>query len=241
VIRRLPIRLKLTLAFTIAMAVVLTATAFFLYLRLRTELDNRIDQNLNTRLQVVSARLQSGGAGRRSLEQAVARGEEGTGIVEVLPPGGQSVLGSQELVGDQPLLSPGDLRRLAASDSTVDLQSEQPELGPVRILVHPVEVGGSRVIVAVGATLEDRNEALANLRTLLLVGEPVALLLAALLAYAVIGAALRPVDQMLRRLRGGCQPRAPDAADDAEDRARTDAGRAPGRGRVRRSGRGGDR
>ena len=202
-IRRLPIRLKLTLAFTIAMAVVLTATAFFLYLRLRTELDNRIDQNLHTRLQVVSARLQNGGAGRRSLAQAVARGEEGTGIVEVLPPGGQTVLGSQELVGDQPLLSPGDLRRLAASDGTVDLQSEQPELGPVRILVQPVEVGGSRVIVAVGATLEDRNEALANLRALLLVGEPVALLLAALLAYAVIGAALRPVDQMLRRLQEG--------------------------------------
>jgi two-component system OmpR family sensor kinase len=203
VIRRLPIRLKLTLAFTIAMAAVLTATAFFLYLRLRTELDNRIDQNLHTRLQVVSAQLRNGGGGRRALERAVARGEEGTGFVEMLPPGGRTVLGARELLGDEPLLSAGDLRRLAASDSTVDLQSEQPELGPVRILVHPVEVGGRRVIVAVGATLEDRNEALANLRALLLVGEPVALLLAALLAYAVIGAALRPVDQMLRRLQEG--------------------------------------
>src|SRR5262249_20098489 len=57
VTRRLPVRVKLTLAFTVAIAAVLTATALFLYLRLRTELDNRIDESLHTRLELVSARL----------------------------------------------------------------------------------------------------------------------------------------------------------------------------------------
>jgi signal transduction histidine kinase len=51
----------------------------------------------------------------------------------------------------------------------------------------------------VGTSLEDRNEALSNLRALLLVGEPIALLLAALAAYAVISAALRPVEAMRTR------------------------------------------
>ena len=54
-------------------------------------------------------------------------------------------------------------------------------------------------MVAVGTSLEDRNQALSNLRALLLVGEPMALLLAALAAYAVIGAALRPVEAMRTR------------------------------------------
>ncbi|MGD9734127.1 MAG: sensor histidine kinase [Solirubrobacterales bacterium] len=203
-IRRLPIRLTLTLAFTFAMALVLTATAFFLYLRLRTELDNRLDQTLHTHLQVVSTQLQAGGGGRRAVARAAARGEEGSGIVEVLAPGGNAVLGAREALGDKPLLGAGEIRRLAADGGgAVDLRSEQPELGAVRLLVKPVTVDGGQFIVAVGVTLEDRNEALANLRALLLVGEPVALMLAALAAWAVVGAALRPVNEMLVRLEDG--------------------------------------
>ena len=50
-----------------------------------------------------------------------------------------------------------------------------------------------------GASLDDRNEALDNLRTILLMGGPVALLLASLAGYIVAGRALRPVEAMRRR------------------------------------------
>jgi signal transduction histidine kinase len=53
--------------------------------------------------------------------------------------------------------------------------------------------------VVVGAALEDRNEALADLRRALLVGGPIALLLASLAGYALAGATLRPVESMRRR------------------------------------------
>ena len=53
-----------------------------------------------------------------------------------------------------------------------------------------------------GAALDDRDEALAALRTQLLVGGPLALLLASLAGYALAGAALRPVEAMRRRADG---------------------------------------
>jgi signal transduction histidine kinase len=53
--------------------------------------------------------------------------------------------------------------------------------------------------VVVGAPLDSRDEALGNLTTQLLIGGPAALLLAALAAYGVATAALRPVESMRRR------------------------------------------
>jgi two-component system, OmpR family, sensor kinase len=205
VIGRLPVRLKLTLAFTIAIAAVLTATALFLYLRLRTELDNRIDQSLEARLELVSNRLQNGKGGPRALTRAVARGEEGTGFVQIVLPGSRTVVGAREGLGDEPVLDRPDLRRLAEDGGTYDLQSGQPELGAIRVVAAPVAVGERHYIVAVGATLEERNEALSNVRTLLLIGGPVALVLAALTGWVVIGTAMRPVDRMLVRLEEGLQ------------------------------------
>jgi len=203
VIGRLPVRLKLTLAFTIAIAAVLTATALFLYLRLRTELDNRIDQSLEARLELVSNRLQNGSGGPRALTRAVTRGEEGTGFVQIVLPGSRTVVGAREGLGDEPVLDRADLRRLAEDGGTYDLRSGQPELGAIRVAAAPVVVGSRHYIVAVGATLEERNEALSNVRTLLLIGGPVALILAALTGWIVVGAALRPVDRMLVRLEEG--------------------------------------
>ncbi len=200
---RLPVRLKLTLAFTIAIAAVLTATALFLYLRLRAELDNRIDQSLAARLELVTNRLQNGSGGPRALTRAVARGEEASGFVQIVLPGSRTVVGAREGLGDEPLLGRADLARLAEDGGTYDLQSGQPELGPVRITAAPVTVGTHHYLVAVGATLEERNEALSNVRTLLLIGGPAALILAALTGWIVIGAALRPVDRMLIRLEEG--------------------------------------
>jgi signal transduction histidine kinase len=199
VIRRLPIRLKLTLAFTIVMAVVLTATGFFLYLRLRTELDSRLDQSLHTHLQVVSTLLRQGAAG--GPEAAVReskQGRDGTGFAQVLAANGR-VLGGTEGLRSAPLLGAAEIRRAASGTSTFDLNSDFAELGPIRVIASPVRVPQRRLVVAVGTSLEDRNQALSNLRALLLIGEPMALLLAALAAYAVIGAALRPVEAMRTR------------------------------------------
>jgi signal transduction histidine kinase len=199
VIRRLPIRIKLTLAFTIVMAAVLTATGFFLYLRLRTELDNRLDQSLHTHLQVVNTLLRHGKAGNpEAALRESGQGRDGTGFAQILAPDG-SVVGATEGLRGSPLLSAAEIRRAAAGTTTFDLNSDFAELGPIRVVASPVQTPRRELVVAVGTSLEDRNQVLSNLRALLLVGEPIALLLAALAAYAAIGAALRPVEAMRTR------------------------------------------
>ena len=196
--RRLPIRLRLTLAFTIVMAVVLTATGFFLYLRLRTELDNRLDQSLHSRLQVTNTLLRQGDSSREAIAQVSAQRRDGSGFTQILAAGG-SVLGGSEGLRSEALLSPAEIGRAAATTSTFDLETDAADVGAVRVLASPVRTPAGTLVVAVGASLEDRNQALSNLRALLLAGEPIALLLAALAAYAVISAALRPVEAMRTR------------------------------------------
>ena len=94
-----------------------------------------------------------------------------------------------------PLLRPEEVTR--AADGTVRIaRREVPgDEGPARLLATPA---GERVAV-VGTFLEERDEPLAELDTLLLAGIPVALLVAALAGYAVAGRALRPVERMRAR------------------------------------------
>jgi two-component system, OmpR family, sensor kinase len=204
VTRRVPVRLRLTLAFTVAIGLVLAATALFLYLRLRTELDGKIDARLNSRMESVAAKLEGAPA---SLARAreVAREEETTGFVQILVPGAGTVVGSRGGLDGGPILEISDLARIAEDGGTYDLQADEPLLGSVRVLPETVRASPGRYIVAVGETLNDRNETLDNVRTLLVVGGPAALLLAGLIGWVVIGAALRPVDRMLARLEQGLE------------------------------------
>ena len=58
---------------------------------------------------------------------------------------------------------------------------------------------GGPWIGVVGVALADRDEALASLRTSLLIAAPFAVLAAALATYALAALALRPVETMRRR------------------------------------------
>jgi signal transduction histidine kinase len=68
-----------------------------------------------------------------------------------------------------------------------------------RLLAAPVSTSEGRLVVVVGSSLADRDEALRSLATLLLIGGPIALLLASLAGYGAAGAALHPVEAMRRR------------------------------------------
>jgi signal transduction histidine kinase len=69
----------------------------------------------------------------------------------------------------------------------------------VRLLAVPLTAQGRALVVVVGTPLGPRDQALADLQNGLLVGGPVALLLASVLGYLVAGAALRPVERMRAR------------------------------------------
>ena len=92
-------------------------------------------------------------------------------------------------------LTPAELER-ARSDEVLTEHALPGDDDPWRILARP-SAGGD--VVAVGESLESRGDALENLAGLLLVGGPIALLLASLAGYGAAAGALRPVERMRRR------------------------------------------
>ena len=97
------------------------------------------------------------------------------------------------------VLGPDQLSR-ASDGPTFFNRPDVPGIeSEARILAAPTELDGKPVIAVVGSSLGDHDEAVSGLAKLLLIGGPVALLLASLAGYWVAGSALRPVDAMRRR------------------------------------------
>jgi two-component system, OmpR family, sensor kinase len=194
---RLPIRLRVTLVFFGVMALVLAATGLFVYLRMGTELDQSIDQDLGSRADQLTALVRASDAGLGESVRSVLRQRRGS-FAQILTPSGKLVNpGAQR---GRPVLRGSALERARRGPTFVE-RPRAPGLGddPVRLLARPLRGERRPLIVVVGASLEARDDALESLATLLLIGGPVALLLASLAAYGAARASLRPVDAMRRR------------------------------------------
>jgi two-component system, OmpR family, sensor kinase len=194
---RLPIRLRVTLAFAAVMAVLLAALGSFVYFRFERDLDETIDQALSSGADNAAqqARAKSSLAGFG--EANPLEPEEDFG--QILTPAGRVVEGTSQLEGS--LLSAREAAAVSARGRQFYERDRVAGLDPdpARLLARPIDLDGRARLVVVGTALDDRNDSLASLRGLLLVGGPVALLLASLAGYAMAGAALRPIERMRER------------------------------------------
>jgi heavy metal sensor kinase len=193
VVGRLPIRLRLTLAFAVAMAAVLTAVGAFLYVRLGDSLDEALDEGLQTRAAEVVGLVRSGTGGDGARTALVDQDER---FVQVLDIEGR-VVAATPRVAERPLLGPEELADVDAGGAERLERGGVPGVaGLARLFALPFDGPGGRLVVVVGASLEERDEALSGLLAELAVAGPVALVLASLAGYAVARQALRPVDEM---------------------------------------------
>jgi two-component system, OmpR family, sensor kinase len=196
---RMPVRLRVAVAFAIAMALVLAGTGIFIYARLSDDLATSLDQTLRQRAQDVSALVSDP---HRSLaaEDPGRLIERGESFAELVEPSGR-VLDSTASLHDQPLIGAGALALATRGgrDRFINIPSAPGLNESARLLATPIRRGGRALLVVVGATRENRAEALRNLRTELLIAGPVALLLATGLGYVLAGAGLRTVEAMRAR------------------------------------------
>jgi two-component system OmpR family sensor kinase len=198
-VRRIPIKLRVTLVFAAVMAAVLAATGLFLYLRLESELNHSIDQDLRSRSQQLINQMRVSDTplaeAARSLLKNDNRGED---FAQVLTASGELLEPGQHITGHSVLPAAGTTEALR-NEISFERPSHGGDTEPDRYLARPFEFEGRNLIAVLGASLGDRDEALASLLRLLLIGGPIALLLASLAAYVTVGAALRPVEAMRRR------------------------------------------
>jgi two-component system, OmpR family, sensor kinase len=193
--RRLPVRVRLTLAFALVMAVLLAATGLFVYQRQESSLDGAINRALGSRANDVAAlALQS----ESGLQEARAGASGHRAQLAQLIDASGHVLDRSPGVPRRPLLGSSEVSA-ARRGHPVSTELRLAGDGPVRLLAQPVRAQGQVLVVVVGQSLEDRNRALGDLGSVLLVGGPAALVLASLAGYLLTGAALRPVEAMRRR------------------------------------------
>jgi two-component system OmpR family sensor kinase len=176
------------------MAPVLAIAGGFLYHRFSADLDGAIDNGLRSRAADVRALIRESDSGLREGRLS----EHSDSFAEILSPDGHVLDATAELRG-QVLLAARERSR--ASRQAIFLQRRGPPglTNESRLLAVPVSANGKPAIVVVGTSTDTRADALADLLGILLLGGPIALLIAALAAYGGAGAALRPVEAMRTR------------------------------------------
>ena len=170
------------------MAAVLVAVGLFVYSRVGSDLNSALNTSLRTRADDLAATATRPGSIEPHQDRLVARDES---LAQVIGPGGR-VQYSTAGVGRAPVLSGEELARARRGPVFADRNGVAHFDERLRLLARPA---GNRVVI-VGATREDREEALGSLKEVLLIGLPIALVLSAFAAYGVATAALRPVSAM---------------------------------------------
>jgi two-component system, OmpR family, sensor kinase len=189
--RRLPIRVRLTIAFAGVLAATLGAAGVVIYTQFKTDLDRTIDADLGPRLADVVALC----ADARDPRTALA--EAGERLAQVYGANGRLIASTRSLSRGR-LLSAAEVRRATRGHLRVDRRGTPA--GDVRARATAARTRADpRLVVAVGEPLGRTDRALHRLRTLLFVVGPFALLLASYAGYQVARAALRPVDRMRAR------------------------------------------
>jgi two-component system OmpR family sensor kinase len=192
---RLPIRWRVTAAFAAVLTLVLFATGAFVFARMSHELDDALEASLQVRAREVSAQvdrpglpLSEPGAPTLEADEYVAQILRSDGsVVAASTFAGLTLVEGSRLVAALrgPVLwdRPGD-----------DLLDED-----LRLLAIPVARDGGTFVVVVGASLDERNEALATLLIIEVLGLTAALLAASAAGYVMTGLALRPVEALRAR------------------------------------------
>jgi len=184
----LKIRTRLTVVTAALVILVLVGAGLFVVLRLRADLLATTDRGLQARADLLVQSV--GPPGTLAPQSGLAEPEEA--FAQLLDPAGR-VLDSSPGFGGPALLTPAELASVDAAGLRKTVEVRIEEWLPARLLAVPV--GDGRVLV-VGGSIEDQQEAVARLVTLLAVSGPFVLALAAGVGWWVTGAALRPIEAM---------------------------------------------
>ena len=189
--RRLPIRLRLTLPFAVGMAALLAAMGLVIYLRVGDALLSNVDASLKAQ---VGEALPHARDGRRLLDEDVS---EGPTVAQVELADGTTVDSLPATL--PPLLAEGALRDVIAGRTRRATTAVSGLRGEWRLREVPVTVDGRRAALVVGKSLRARAETLDRLEREFLLTAPAAVLLSLVGGYLLAAAALRPVEAMRRR------------------------------------------
>ena len=179
--RRLPIRTRLTAVFAAAMLATLTGVGAGTLLHYGQALDESINDTLADRARDLA-----------TTTPGTPLSDDPDSAAQLLSADGR-VLAASPRAGTTALLDPAQLAAASTGPRYLDRDHAAQLSGRIRILA--VSASGANVAV-VAASLAARDAAVADLRTELLVALPLVLAVAVAAAYLLATAALRPVERL---------------------------------------------
>lgn len=196
-ISRLSIRARLTAAFAAAMLVLLVLAGTFTYLKVRSDLTEALEESLASRADDVAALVSASRGSPPDLgRERLVDGEDS--FAQVLTAAGAvraSTLSSEGVAAITPVEATG----VTAGDPVTGERHVPGIDGQALILARSASMPSGDAVVVVGATTQDRSEALAGLTGAFAIGGPIAVLLASLLGYLLASRAFAPVEELRRR------------------------------------------
>ncbi len=194
---RLPIRWRLTLGFAGAMAVLLAVAGTVLHLLLARSLDAEIRRELIARSdEVIALATATDRALPPVLGGVVA--DSGEGLAQIVDPATGRVLESTAGATATSALTPAEIAGAGTAPRVIGRRRLANGVD-VRLAVRTFAVAGTRRVLVVGDSLRRRDATLRRLDALIIIGAPMALLLASLAGAMLARGALRPVEAMRRR------------------------------------------
>lgn len=218
--RRLPIRIRLTLGFAFAVTLVLGAASLLGYERLRTTLDRSIATTLTSRADALELVAQ-----RSPNELDGVLRDRGETPAQVLAADGRVLAATPRLRGAT-LLTADQLRYATTRPVTVSRLTAIPTFEDAqRVLAQPLDEQLPTRVLIVTTSLAERDETLATLRSELFLGVPLAALVTTLLGFLLSTLALRPVSRLRQEVESinapGVRVGAPAARDEIAQLAAT--------------------
>jgi signal transduction histidine kinase len=178
------------------MAVVLAATGLYVHQRVASNLDGALNRSLRSQASAVAALAQQSDSGLTEARLNGVIGPHGQ-VAQMIDARGR-ILDQTPGLPHRPLIGSAALTK-ARQGGLVMADARIAGDQPVSLAAASVPAQGQKLVVVVGQSTEQRDRALSNLTDVLLLGGPVALVLASLAGFALTGAAFRPVEAMRRR------------------------------------------
>jgi signal transduction histidine kinase len=186
--RRWTLRTRLLLIGLLGLALAQAVGSIGLYAALSVESLRRVDRSAAATADEVAGLI----TGDRLPQTLPVTGVE---VVQVLDPAGRVLSASVSSDRLTSMLRPGEVDRARHGPITVS-GSRIGVTSRLRVRATDVDVGGTRRTVVVAEPIDDLLGSGRELRAVLLISYPLILLVLGLIAWRVIGAALRPVEEL---------------------------------------------
>jgi two-component system OmpR family sensor kinase len=177
--------------FATGMAAVLGAAGVFVYVRTGADLLDANDAGLRSRAEVLAAGIRANGPSVADVRSTLIEPDEA--FAQVADASG-AIEQSSPIVSDTPLLPAATIRSLS-HPQLFDRRIAGID-NVTRVLAVPVQTDQGRSVVLVGSSLQDRRDQLLQLAATLAIGGPITLAVISWAGWALVGAALRPVQRM---------------------------------------------